>query len=102
MVSSDQHSSASDSNDTSISADSILQEKRRRNLQASIKFRVNKKHKTLELENKLRKENETIEKLKLQLHKLEIENKWLRKFLIGGADPLESTFDLAHTSSFAN
>lgn len=69
---------------TSVLADN---ERRRRNIEASIRFRVRKKNKIIQLENQINSENSKIEKFKINLHRLEIENACLRKMLLGNWNP---------------
>lgn len=63
------------------------EEKRLKNLQASIRFRVNRKHKTQDLQERIESANAKIAEYKSKVHKLEIENACLRKMLLGNWKP---------------
>ncbi|GAV30312.1 hypothetical protein PMKS-003822 [Pichia membranifaciens] len=65
----------------------LIEEKRRKNLEASIRFRLKKKNKANDLMKKIQTENEKIADFKTKLHKLEIENTCLRKMLVGNWNP---------------
>lgn len=66
---------------------SIIEEKRRKNVEASIRFRLKKRNKVNDLMQKIQIENDRIATFKKQLHKLEIENTCLRKMLVGNWNP---------------
>lgn len=63
------------------------EEKRRKNLEASIRFRIKRKNRLNHLQNQIKIEDGKIEDFKTKLHKLEIENACLRKMLLGNWDP---------------
>lgn len=65
----------------------LIEEKRQKNLEASIRFRLKKKNKANDLMKKIQAENEKIADFKTKLHKLEIENTCLRKMLVGNWNP---------------
>lgn len=77
-------------------------ERRRRNIEASIRFRVRRKNKIIQLENQIISENNKIEEFKIDLHKLEIENVCLRKMLLGNWNPQDDNISDNNFSNDSN
>jgi hypothetical protein len=74
--------------------------KRQKRAQNSMRFRASKKQKALYMEQQLNNLDKRVTKFKSKIHKLELENAWLRKQLISNQSPRDiSTTFLLFTST---
>lgn len=71
--------------------------KRQKRAQNSMRFRASKKQKALYMEQKLNNLDKRVTKFRSKIHKLELENVWLRKLLISNQSPrdISTTFSLS-------
>ncbi len=71
--------------------------KRQKRAQNSMRFRASKKQKVLYMEQQLNNLDKRVTKFRSKIHKLELENAWLRKLLTSNQSPrdISTTFSLS-------